>query len=41
MTTAYATIANGGRKVVPTTISKVVSDAVGKDEIPYEAPHEP
>lgn len=41
MTTAYATIANGGRKVVPTTISKVVSNAVGKDEILYEAPHEP
>lgn len=40
-TTAYATIANGGRKVVPTTTSKVVSNAVDKDEILYEAPHEP
>ncbi len=41
MATAYAAIANGGRKVEPTTISKVVSDAGNEEEVLYEAPEEP
>ena len=41
MATAYATIANGGRKVEPTTISKVVGNAGEEDEVLYEAPEEP
>ena len=41
MSTAYATIANGGRKVEPTTISKVVSNAGEEDRVLYEAPDEP
>ncbi|QIN82876.1 hypothetical protein GBA63_09615 [Rubrobacter tropicus] len=41
MATAYATIANGGRKVEPTTISKVVSNAGDEDEVLYEAPDAP
>ncbi|MDF2701263.1 MAG: Penicillin-binding protein [Rubrobacteraceae bacterium] len=42
MATAYATIANGGRLVEPTMISRVVSDE-GKagEEVLYEAPTEP
>jgi membrane peptidoglycan carboxypeptidase len=42
MATAYATIANGGRLVEPTVISRVVSDE-GKagEEVLYEAPTEP
>jgi penicillin-binding protein 1A len=42
MATAYATIANGGRLVEPTVISKVVSDE-GKagEKVFYEAPTEP
>jgi membrane peptidoglycan carboxypeptidase len=42
MATAYATIANGGRLVEPTVISRVVSDE-GKagEEMLYEAPTEP
>ena len=41
MATAYATIANGGRKVEPTTITKVVSNAGDEDEVLYEAPDAP
>ncbi len=41
MATAYATIANGGRKVEPTTISKVVSTADEEEKVLYEAPDEP
>lgn len=42
MATAYATIANSGRLVEPTVISRVVSDE-GKagEEVLYEAPTEP
>ena len=42
MATAYATIANGGRLVEPTVISRVVSDEgeAGEKEL-YEAPTEP
>ena len=42
LTAAYATIANGGRRVEPTTISKVVSNE-GKEEerILYNAPSKP
>jgi penicillin-binding protein 1A len=42
MATAYATIANGGRRVEPTTISKVVSNQGQQgEEILYEAPAKP
>jgi penicillin-binding protein 1A len=41
MATAYATIANGGRKVEPTTITKVVSNDQDGDEVLYYAPEEP
>ena len=40
MATAYATIANGGRKVEPTTITKVVSNGQDGDEVLYDAPEE-
>ena len=38
MATAYATIANGGRKVEPTTITRVVSNGQDGDEVLYDAP---
>jgi penicillin-binding protein 1A len=42
MATAYATIANGGRLVEPTVISRVVSDEGGAGEkVLYVAPTEP
>ncbi len=41
MATAYATIANGGRKVEPTTITRVVSNGPDGDEVLYDAPEEP
>jgi penicillin-binding protein 1A len=42
MATAYATIANGGRRVEPTAISKVVSDEGEQgEEVLYEAPARP
>lgn len=42
MATAYATIANGGRRVEPTAISKVVSHEGEKDEkVLYVAPEHP
>jgi membrane peptidoglycan carboxypeptidase len=41
MATAYATIANGGRKVDPTTITRVVSNAGDEDEVLYDAPEAP
>jgi membrane peptidoglycan carboxypeptidase len=42
MATAYATIANGGRLVEPTVISRVVSDeGEAQEEVLYEAPTEP
>ena len=41
MATAYATIANGGRKVEPTTISKVVGNTDDGEKVLYEAPDEP
>src|SRR5215207_1713895 len=42
MATAYATIANGGRLVEPTVISKVVSDEGEEEEkVLYEAPAHP
>jgi penicillin-binding protein 1A len=42
LATAYANIANGGRRVEPTTISKVVSNEGQEDErILYEAPSRP
>jgi len=40
MATAYATIANGGRRVEPTTITKVISNGPDGDEVLYEAPEE-
>ena len=41
MATAYATIANGGRRVEPTAISKVVSNGENGDKVLYDAPEEP
>jgi membrane peptidoglycan carboxypeptidase len=42
LTMAYATIANGGRRVEPTTISKVVSTEGQEEErVLYEAPSQP
>jgi penicillin-binding protein 1A len=39
---AYATIANGGRRVEPTTISKVVStEGQEEEKVLYEAPSQP
>ena len=41
MATAYATIANGGRKVTPTTIEKVVqNEGQDDEEVLYTAPQE-
>jgi penicillin-binding protein 1A len=40
MATSYATIANGGRKLEPTTITKVVSNGQDGDEVLYDAPEE-
>jgi penicillin-binding protein 1A len=42
MATAYSTIANGGRRVEPTVISKVVSnEEQGEDKVLYVAPQHP
>src|SRR5919199_1220212 len=42
MATAYSTIANGGRRVEPTVISKVVSnEGQGEDKVLYVAPQHP
>jgi membrane peptidoglycan carboxypeptidase len=42
MASAYATIANGGRRVEPTAITKVVSDeGRGDEKVLYEAPDHP
>ena len=42
LTMAYATIANGGRRVEPTTISRVVSNEEQEGErVLYEAPSQP
>jgi penicillin-binding protein 1A len=42
MATAYATIANGGRLVEPTVISRVLSDeGEAEEKVLYEAPTEP
>ncbi len=42
MATAYATIANEGRRVEPTAISQVVRDeGQGDEKILYEAPDDP
>jgi membrane peptidoglycan carboxypeptidase len=42
LTMAYATIANGGRRVEPATISKVVSDGGQENEkVLYQAPSQP
>jgi membrane peptidoglycan carboxypeptidase len=42
MATAYATIANGGRRVKPTVISKVVTDeGQGGEKVLYEEPLKP
>ena len=42
MATAYATIANGGRRVEPTVISKVVSNEdQGERKVLYKAPEHP
>src|SRR5215207_5826282 len=42
MASAYATIANGGRRIEPTAISKVVSNEDDKDEkVLYVAPEHP
>jgi penicillin-binding protein 1A len=41
MATAYATIANGGRRMEPTAISKVVGNGANGDEVLYDAPEEP
>ena len=41
MATAYATIANGGRRIEPTTITKVVSNGQDGDEVLYDAPEDP
>jgi penicillin-binding protein 1A len=42
MATAYATIANEGRRVEPTAISRVVRDGdQGEDKVLYEAPDHP
>jgi membrane peptidoglycan carboxypeptidase len=42
LTVAYATIANGGRRVEPTTVSKVVSNEGQEEErVLYKAPAQP
>src|SRR5918998_1223383 len=41
MAIAYATIANGGRLVEPTVISRVVSEEETGDKVLYEAPTQP
>src|SRR5918998_352755 len=41
MATAHATIANGGRHIQPTPISKVVSNSPDGDEVLYDAQEEP
>jgi membrane peptidoglycan carboxypeptidase len=41
MATAYATIANGGRRVEPTLISKVLSNEGGEQKVLYTAPEHP
>jgi membrane peptidoglycan carboxypeptidase len=42
MASAYATIANGGRRVEPTAISKVVSnEGTDKEKVLYVAPEHP
>jgi membrane peptidoglycan carboxypeptidase len=41
MATAYATIANEGRRVEPTAITKVVSNGAEGDEVLYDAPEHP
>ena len=41
MATAYATIANGGRRVEPTVISKVVSTEGEEEKLLYQAPEHP
>jgi membrane peptidoglycan carboxypeptidase len=42
MATAYATIANGGRRLEPTVVSKVVSNEGQEDEkVLYQAPEHP
>jgi membrane peptidoglycan carboxypeptidase len=41
MATAYATIANEGRRVEPTVISKVVSNEGEEEKVLYEAPEHP
>jgi membrane peptidoglycan carboxypeptidase len=41
MAVAYATIANGGRLVEPTVISRVVSEEEAGDKVLYEAPTQP
>jgi membrane peptidoglycan carboxypeptidase len=42
MAAAYATIANGGRRVEPTAITRVVSDeGRGNEKVLYEAPDSP
>ncbi|HKH10570.1 MAG TPA: transglycosylase domain-containing protein, partial [Rubrobacter sp.] len=41
MATAYATIANGGRRIEPTTITKVISNNQAGDEVIYDAPENP
>src|SRR5918997_1431346 len=41
MAVAYATIANGGRLVEPTALSRVVSEEETGDKVLYEAPTQP
>ena len=41
MATAYATIANEGRRVEPTTITKVVRNGQNGDKVLYDAPEAP
>jgi 1A family penicillin-binding protein len=41
MATAYATIANGGRRVEPTVISKVMSNEGEEQKVLYTAPEHP
>src|SRR5215216_1836619 len=41
MATAYATIANGGRRVEPTVISKVLSNEGQEQKVLYTAPEHP
>ncbi|HEV2091557.1 MAG TPA: transglycosylase domain-containing protein [Rubrobacter sp.] len=41
MAAAYATIANGGRRIEPTTITKVITNGPDDDRVLYDAPEEP